>query len=133
MTVTVMNFDLRHPREFAPTGAEIYAAALDMCAWADDHGFARIGVSEHHQYEDGYLPAPLMFAAAAGARTRRIKLRTGIVSAPLFTPMRLAEEAAVADLCLGGRLELGLGLGVMREDYAAFGVDYARRGQSWKS
>ena len=55
------------------------------------------------------------------------EVRTGIVIAPLYVPLRLAEEVAVADLGLGGRLELGLG--VLSADYAAFGVDYARRGK----
>jgi len=129
MTVMVMNFDLRHPPQFRPSGAEIYANALDMSAWADANGFARIGVPEHHQNEDGYLSCPLVFAAAVGARTTRVRVRTGIVIAPLYDPLRLAEEAAVVVLCLGGRLELGMGLGVLRADYEAFGVDFAQRGR----
>jgi alkanesulfonate monooxygenase SsuD/methylene tetrahydromethanopterin reductase-like flavin-dependent oxidoreductase (luciferase family) len=55
--------------------------------------------------------------------------RTGILIAPLYDRLRLAEEVAVADLCLRGRLELGLGLGVLRADYESFGVDFSRRGQ----
>ena len=129
MPVKVMNFDLRHPAQFRASGADIYAAALDMCAWAEEHGFARVGIPEHHQNDDGYISCPLVFAAAAGGRTRRIKVRTGIVIAPLYNPLRLAEEVAVADLCLGGRLELGMGLGVLRADYDAFGVDFSRRGK----
>jgi len=124
-----MNFDLRHPAQFPPSGAEIYANALDMCAWADEQGFSRIGIPEHHQNEDGYISCPLLFAAAVGARTSRIRVRTGIVIAPLYEPLRLAEEVAVADLCLRGRLELGMGLGVLRADYEAFGVDFAQRGR----
>lgn len=129
MTVLVMNFDLRHPRQFRPSGAEIYANALDMCAWADERGFARIGVPEHHQNDDGYISCPLLFASAVGARTSRVQVRTGIVVAPLYDPLRLAEEVAVADLCLGGRLQFGMGLGVLRADYEAFGINFARRGQ----
>ena len=100
-----------------------------ICAWADEHGFQRAGVPEHLQNDDGYITCPLLFACAVGARTRQIKYRTGIVIAPLYDPLRLAEEVAVADLCLGGRLELGMGLGVLRADYEAFGVDFARRGK----
>jgi len=129
MTVRVMNFDLRHPPQFRPSGAEIYANALAMCEWADEQGFHRIGVPEHHQNEDGYISCPLLFASAVGARTRSVRVRTGIVVAPLYDPLRLAEEVAVADLCLGGRLELGMGLGVLQADYEAFGVDFKRRGQ----
>lgn len=130
MTELVINFDLRHPPEFRTTGAEIYAAAFDMCAWADQHGFQRVGVPEHHQNEDGYISNPLMFAAAVGARTKRLKVRTGIVIAPLYDKLRLAEEVAVADLCLGGRLELGMGLGVLRVDYEMFGIDFSKRGRT---
>ena len=125
----VMNFDLRHPPQFGTTGAEIYAAALDMCAWADEQGFERISVAEHHQNDDGYIPSPLIFAAAVGGRTKRVKMRTGVVLAPLYDPIRLAEEAAVADLCLQGRLVLGMGLGNLREDYELFGADFHKRGQ----
>jgi len=127
--VKVINFDLRHPPQFSPSGSDIYAAALDMCAWAEEQGFARVGIPEHHQNDDGYISCPLVFAAAVGGRTRHIKVRTGIVIAPLYNPLRLAEEVAVADLCLGGRLELGMGLGVLRADYEAFGVDFSRRGR----
>jgi alkanesulfonate monooxygenase SsuD/methylene tetrahydromethanopterin reductase-like flavin-dependent oxidoreductase (luciferase family) len=129
MPVKVINFDLRHPPQFRPTGAEIYAAALDMCAWAEDRGFARVGIPEHHQNDDGYLSSPLVFAAAVGGRTKRIRVRTGIVIAPLYHPIRLAEEVATTDLCLNGRLELGMGLGVLRADYEAFGVEFSRRGK----
>ncbi len=121
MTALVMNFDLRHPQEFKTTGAEIYAAAFDMCAWADERGFQRVGVPEHHQNEDGYVSNPLMIAAAIGARTKTLKVRTGIVIAPLYDKLRLAEEVAVADLCLGGRLEFGMGLGVLKLDYGKRG------------
>ena len=41
MPKKVMIFDLRHPAEFATSGADLYRAALDMCEWADDRGFAR--------------------------------------------------------------------------------------------
>jgi alkanesulfonate monooxygenase SsuD/methylene tetrahydromethanopterin reductase-like flavin-dependent oxidoreductase (luciferase family) len=124
-----MNFDLRHPAQFPTSGADIYAHALDMCAWADERGFDRIGIPEHHQNEDGYISCPLLFAAAVGGRTERLRVRTGILIAPLYDPLRLAEEVAVADLCLRGRLELGMGLGVLEADYDAFGVDFKQRGR----
>ena len=125
-----MFFDLRHPPEFATSGADLYRAALDMCAWADERDFARIGLGEHHQSPDGYLPAPLVFAAAVGGRTRQVRVRISILLAPLYDPVRLAEEIAVADLCLGGRLDIGLGVGYVEDDFAAFGVDYRTRGDA---
>src|SRR5437879_871144 len=98
-----LDFDLRHPPQLGATGPATYAAALDIIGWADEHGFERVGFGEHHQSDDGYLPCPLVFAAAVGARTKRIRIRISILLALLYDPLRLAEEVAVADLCPGGR------------------------------
>ncbi len=123
-----MSFDLRHPAAFGSSGAATYREALDMCAWADERGFSHIGVGEHHQSADGYLPAPLVFAAAVGGRTQRIRVRCSVLLAVLYDPVRLAEEIAVADLCLGGRLDVGLGVGYVEDDFAAFAKDFRTRG-----
>jgi len=128
MPKKVMIFDLRHPPQFRPSGAEIYAAAMDMIEWADGLGFARIGLGEHHQSPDGYIPCPLVCAAAIGGRTRSVRVRISVILAPLYDPIRLAEEVAVADLCLQGRLDIGLAAGYVEEDFALFGADYHRRG-----
>jgi alkanesulfonate monooxygenase SsuD/methylene tetrahydromethanopterin reductase-like flavin-dependent oxidoreductase (luciferase family) len=126
---TVMIFDLRHPPQFPTRGDALYRAALDMCAWADERGFARVGLGEHHQSPDGYIPAPLLVASAIGACTRQVRVRISILLAPLYDPVRLAEEIAVADLCLGGRLDVGLGVGYVEDDFRAMGVDFHRRGR----
>jgi alkanesulfonate monooxygenase SsuD/methylene tetrahydromethanopterin reductase-like flavin-dependent oxidoreductase (luciferase family) len=123
----IMNFDLRHPAEFGVSGAEIYAGALDCLVWADENGFAHTGIGEHHQNEDGFMPSPLVFAAAVGARTKKIRYQTNVLLAPLYDPLRLAEDAAVADLCLNGRLTLGIGLGSQPHDFLAFGADFKLR------
>ena len=130
MPMKSMSFDLRHPSQFATSGADLYRAALDMCRWADEHGFARIGFGEHHQSPDGYIPAPLIVAGAVGACTSTVRVRISILLAPLYDPIRLAEEIAVADLCLGGRLDVGLGVGYVKDDFEAFGVDYHTRGRA---
>jgi len=125
-----MNFDLRHPAHLGANGHDTYRAALDMCRWADEHGFARIGLGEHHQSPDGYIPAPLVVAGAIGGCTRTVRVRLSVLLAPLYDPIRLAEEIAVADLCLGGRLDVGLGVGYVEDDFALFGIDYHRRGKA---
>jgi alkanesulfonate monooxygenase SsuD/methylene tetrahydromethanopterin reductase-like flavin-dependent oxidoreductase (luciferase family) len=123
-----MNFDLRHPSYLGATGPDIYGAALDIIEWGDKLGFDRVGFGEHHQSEDGYIPSPLVFAAAVGARTTQIRIRISVLLAQLYNPLRLAEDAAVADLCCGGRLDLGLGVGYVEADFDAFGKDFHRRG-----
>ena len=64
----LMRFDMRAP-DFGASTTELYAAALEMAAWADRLGCVSIAVSEHHGSPDGYLPSPLTMAAAMAART----------------------------------------------------------------
>jgi len=130
MPIKVINFELRHPAGFGRTGAEVYAAALGMVAWAEERGFARVAFGEHHQSPDGYLPSPFVFAAAVGGATSSIRVRVSAALAPLYNPVRLAEDIAVADLCLNGRLDVGLAVGYVEADFAAFGADYRKRGRS---
>ena len=106
---------------FGAAAEELYAAALDMCAWADELGFDCIGLGEHHATDDGYLPSPLVFAAAAAGRTRRIQLRPSVLLAPLYDPIKLAEDTAVLQMLSGGRLLLGLGAGYRPDEFAMFG------------
>src|SRR5262249_60054819 len=93
----VISYDMRAPAFGAPA-RELYAAALDQVQWADGLGFDTVGLGEHHGSPDGYNPSPLVLAAAMGARTRRIQLRTSVLLAPLYDPIKLAEDAAVTQL-----------------------------------
>ena len=85
-----LSYDMRAP-DFGASSREIYAAALDQAAWADELGFDNIGLGEHHGSSDGYNPSPLVLASAMGARTKRIGLRTSVLLAPLYDPIKLAE------------------------------------------
>ena len=42
-----------------------------MAAWADERGCVSISLQEHHGSEDGYLPSPIVVAAAVAARTKK--------------------------------------------------------------
>ena len=100
-----LKFDLRAPA-FGADPADLYAAALDMCAWADAAGFDCVRFLEHHGSDDRYCPSPLVMAAAAAARTRRVRIRVRALILPLHDPVRIAEDAAVVDVISRGRLEL---------------------------
>ncbi len=115
----VLSYDMRAP-DFGAPSTDLYAAALDQVAWADDLGFDLIGLGEHHASPDGYNPSPLVLAAAMGARTRRIRLRTSVLLAPLYDPVKLAEDAAVTQLATGGRLLLGIGGGYRPAEFELF-------------
>src|SRR5262249_58320032 len=64
-----------------------------------------------------------------GGATRRIRLMTSIVLAPTREPTLFAREAATLDVLSGGRLTLGIGIGVRKNDYLATGFDFHRRGR----
>ncbi len=120
-------FDLRNPPRWRQDPARLYGFTLELCEEAEHLGAGSLWFSEHHHFEDGYLPQPLTFAAAAAGRTTRARLGTGILIAPLRKTAQLAEEAAVVDVISGGRLDLGLGAGYRVPEFELFGTDFAAR------
>jgi probable F420-dependent oxidoreductase len=75
------------------------------------------------------MPDPLEVLAHLAATTERLMLGTCVVIAPLHSPAVLAKRVATLDLLSGGRFLLGLGIGWQREEYAAVGVPFERRGE----
>ena len=98
---------------------------LDQCAWLDalDVDAARVYFSEHHGSEDGGSPSPIVVASAVAARTRRLAITVGAILAPLYHPIRLAEDLAVLDLVSGGRLTVILAAGYRDADRVLLGVE----------
>jgi alkanesulfonate monooxygenase SsuD/methylene tetrahydromethanopterin reductase-like flavin-dependent oxidoreductase (luciferase family) len=121
-----LKFDLGAPG-FGAAPADLYAAALEMCAWADAAGFDCVRFLEHHGSDDGYCPSPLVMAAAAAARTRRLRIRARALILPLHDPLRIAEDAAVVDVVSRGRLELVVAAGYVQSEFAMFGRSLADR------
>jgi probable F420-dependent oxidoreductase len=122
-------FDFRNPGPWRRPWREIYAETLDLAPWAEEAGFASLWLSEHHLTDDGYLPSLFPMLAALAARTRRIRLGTAVLLAPLHHPLRLAEDSAVVDTLCDGRLDLGLGLGYRQEEFTQLGVPRSERGE----
>jgi alkanesulfonate monooxygenase SsuD/methylene tetrahydromethanopterin reductase-like flavin-dependent oxidoreductase (luciferase family) len=122
-------YDFRNPPQWHRPWSELYGEVLDAVAWSEQAGFDGAWVPEHHLAEDGYMPSPLVALAAIAARTTRLKLGSGIALAPLYHPLRFAEDCAVLDILAGGRLEVGLAIGYRRRESAAFGVDFTKRGR----
>ncbi len=116
----VISYDMRAPSFGAPP-RELYAAALDQCAWADELGFDAVGLGEHHAADDGYLPSPIPMAGAIAGRTRRITIRPNVLLAPLYDPIKLAEDLAVLQLLCQGRLEVVIGAGYRPAEFEMFG------------
>ena len=120
-------FDLRNPAPWARPWPEVYGRALDLVVEAERLGAASVWFSEHHLFADGYLPQPLTFAAAAAARTSRVRIGTAVLIAALRPAALVAEEAAVIDQISGGRLELGIGAGYSVPEYELYGADITKR------
>ena len=122
----MLHFDMRAPA-IGPPAPELYAAAVEMAAWADQRGLLSVVISEHHGSEDGYLPSPLTMAAAVAARTTTVRIGINALIAPFYDPLRLAEDIAVVDLVSGGRLDVTIAGGYVAEEFEMFGVSPSER------
>ncbi|GAC1314659.1 MAG: LLM class F420-dependent oxidoreductase [Acidimicrobiales bacterium] len=122
-----------------------YASGLAQAAegagfesvWTIEHVVVPAGYASAYPYsadgrmpggEDVDMPDPLIWLAYVAAATTRLRLGTGILILPQRNPVIVAKEAATLDLLSGGRLELGVGVGWMREEFDALGVPFAHRG-----
>ena len=122
-------FDMRAPDWGAPR-AELYAAAVEMAAFADRIGLNGINLMEHHGSEDGYLPQPFLLASAMAAVTKTIQFSLGAVLLPLHDPVMVAEQVAILDLISGGRCRIIFGAGYVPSEFAMFNTstkDRAKR------
>lgn len=121
-------YDFRNPPQWRRDWSELYAEVLDFAAWSETVGFEGAWVPEHHTAEDGYCPAPNVMLAALATRTKKLRLGSGISLAPLYHPVRFAEECAALDILSNGRLEMQLAIGYRRRETEAYGVDFTKRG-----
>jgi alkanesulfonate monooxygenase SsuD/methylene tetrahydromethanopterin reductase-like flavin-dependent oxidoreductase (luciferase family) len=107
--------------------AAIYEELLELGRAIDDAGLASAWVSEHHFADDGYLPGTMPSLGALAAATDGVRLGTCIALAPLYDPVRLAEDAATVDLLSGGRFSLGASIGYRDAEFENFGVPKEER------
>jgi alkanesulfonate monooxygenase SsuD/methylene tetrahydromethanopterin reductase-like flavin-dependent oxidoreductase (luciferase family) len=93
---------------------------VEFAVLAEELGFDGVTVTEHHA-PLMVCPSPHLLLAAAAVKTSRIRLGTAVTVLPLYSPIRVAEEAGTLDLLSGGRFELGLGRGIPGEAQVAAG------------
>jgi alkanesulfonate monooxygenase SsuD/methylene tetrahydromethanopterin reductase-like flavin-dependent oxidoreductase (luciferase family) len=122
-----MRFDLRVPPHDDRSRSQHYRDALDLIEMGDRSGCSNVIISEHHGADDGFLPSPLTFAAAAAARTTRTRLTISALILPLHEPIDAAEQTLVVDQLSGGRVDVIVGLGYVRSEYAMFGIAVSER------
>jgi probable F420-dependent oxidoreductase len=120
---------------------------IEFACHAEALGFESVYVAEHVVVPAGYesrypyspkgrmplpedcpLPDPIELLTFLAAVTERIVLATGVLVLPEHNPVILAKRVATLDVLSGGRARLGVGLGWMREEVEAVGVDFDSRG-----
>jgi probable F420-dependent oxidoreductase len=109
------------------------ARRAEELGWRSLWTLQRLLVPEHPDQRSGnaayasILDAIVPLAFVAG-HTSRIRLGVSVVNMPFIAPPVLAKQLTTLDILSGGRLDVGLGLGWMREEYAAAGAPYRHRG-----
>jgi len=96
---------------------------LDLLAHLDHLGYDEAWIGEHHSAGSEIIASPEIFIMAAAARTRRIRLGTGVVSLPYHNPLWVAERMVLLDHLTKGRIMLGMGPGALPTDAAMLGLE----------
>jgi limonene 1,2-monooxygenase len=96
---------------------------LDLVEQLDALGYDEFWCGEHHSSGWEMIASPEMFLAAAGERTKRIKLGTGVVSLPYHHPFNVAQRMVQLDHMTGGRAIFGSGPGALASDAHTLGID----------
>ena len=110
------------------TAAARYDQLWRELALADESNFDFGFCVEHHfNPNESWMPSPSIYCAAAAARTRRLRIGAMGNIAPLYDPLRIAEDAAVLDNIANGRFELGLVAGIVPDFFGPYGADFQNR------
>lgn len=141
-----MKFGLR----YLNTGRNVWSdKAISMAQAAEEAGFESIWTVDHvvvpkgykstYPYaasgrmgdgnEDMHYPDPLIYMAYLASVTKTIRLATGILIIPQRNPVVAAKQIATLDQLSGGRIDLGIGVGWLEEEFNAIGVPFEGRGK----
>lgn len=89
---------------------------LEQILLTDQLGFDEAWFAEHHHSDYGMLASPNLIIANLAPRTKRLRMGNLVSVLPLYDPMRFAEECGMLDILTNGRLNIGLGRGVPKDD-----------------
>lgn len=139
----MIEFGLCYANTGPMTGPE---EAVQFARAAEASGFGSLWTVEHviwpEEYSSTYpysssgkmagdpstpLPDPLIWLTWVAAATTSMRLATGILLLPEHNPLTVAKQVATLDALSGGRVDLGVGIGWLREEFEALGVPYQGR------
>ncbi len=104
--------------------AAAYERDMHLAGLAEPLGFDTLSAVEHHFWNYAMSPDNLQFLSYMAAKTERISLLPGAIILPWHShPLRTVERMLVLDHLSGGRAQLGVGRGLARREYEAFGID----------
>tara|TARA_B100000929_G_scaffold28143_1_gene20745 strand:- start:2134 stop:3003 length:870 start_codon:yes stop_codon:yes gene_type:complete len=124
-----------------PEGSIQFAQAAEKAGvdslWTVEHVIYPSNYDSEYPYDtsgkmmmapDTDLTDPLIWLTWLAANTSSIRLGTGILILPERNPLVLAKELGTLDSLSGGRVELGIGVGWLKEEFDALGIPWERRG-----
>ncbi len=103
--------------------ASVFDKTEAIARCMDEHEYAILWLAEHHFQHEGYecIPNILMVAVHLAHLTSRLNIGCGFNIAPMWHPLRLAEDFATADILTGGRVVFGVGRGYHTREVETFG------------
>ncbi|MEM9714519.1 MAG: TIGR03619 family F420-dependent LLM class oxidoreductase, partial [Actinomycetota bacterium] len=126
----------------SPAGAATMARAAEAAGfdslWTVEHVVVPAGYESAYPYspsgkmpgqEDAPIPDPVVWLSYLAGLTSTIRLATGVMILPQRNPVVFAKEVATLDQLSGGRVELGIGVGWLEEEFDAIGVPFRSRGK----
>ena len=128
---------MTHPEGAAAIGRAAEDSGFESL-WTVEHVLVPAGYESPYPYSptgkmpgpnDSDIPDPLIWLSFVAASTSTIRLGTGILILPQRNPIVVAKEIATLDRLSGGRVELGVGVGWLEEEFDAIGVPFAERGR----
>ncbi len=96
---------------------ELYDQFVELAKMADEGGMHAVWTGEHHGMDFTISPNPFLNLIDLARQTKNVRLGTGTVIAPFWHPIRLAGEAAMTDMIVDGRLDLGIARGAYSYEY----------------
>ena len=110
----------------------IYHEAVEQIQYAEELGFDAVWLAEHHFTRFGIISSAIPFATYVAARTKTIRIGTGVSVLTFHNPIFMAEETAMLDVLSNGRLDFGVGRGQVVYEYNNFKVEYDSRTQRFQ-
>jgi len=124
MNISVLD---QSPISEGSTGADALRNTLDLARLADDFGYARYWVAEHHGTPMLACASPEVMIAAIGSITRRMRIGSGGVMLPHYSPFKVAETFSILSALFPGRVDLGIGRAPGTDHTTAFALQRDRR------